>query len=184
MNSDDNISYAEFNSLPNTSKTHRRGKRKKKSHNSENYSDSNAEILANDLIDIAAHNNIPITFSKARSRIFSLPKMFLNKVLPLFLTKLNDVADTRTQHVDVIKDLIRFKCQNKPKNILSKKKIRRPFLNINFVNKGVEMINLSRILHLNEIKRTLPFRSNRDREKNTPVLSYTYSQPISSNVLY
>ena len=180
-NSDDNISYNEFNSLPRTSKTKRRGKRNKKSHNSDKYTDRNAEILANELINIAIHNNIPQIHHKARSMIFGLPKKFLRKVLPLFLVKLNNVTDS--QKSDVIKDLIRFKCQYKGTKHATKKKIRNPFLTVKFINKGVEMINLPRILHLEKTIRTLPFRSNKDREKNTPVLSYTYTPPIRSKVL-
>ena len=104
-------------------------------------------------------------------------------VLPVYISKLSHISVNTTHNFDVVADLMKFKSTNKPTINLSKKNIKNPFINIHFVNNGVEMINLSRIIHLNKIKRSLPFRSNKDRDNNTPVISYTYFPPIRSKIL-
>ena len=54
---------------------------------------------------------------------------------------------------------------------------------VNFINKGVEIINLPRILHPKDVFQSLPFTSNTKKKKLIPSINYSYVPPIRSKIL-
>ena len=56
-------------------------------------------------------------------------------------------------------------------------------MKIKFVNKGIEMVNLSRILNLRDVISTLPFSSFNQKKRAIPSICYSYNPPIRSKVL-
>ena len=61
--------------------------------------------------------------------------------------------------------------------------MRENLMKIKFVNKGIEMVNLSRILNLKDVISTLPFSSVNKKKHAIPSICYLYNPPIRSKVL-
>lgn len=177
------LSYDKFNKLP-SNRTKKRGKYKPKRsikcmNNSENIN-NNVQYLSSLL-----SKPVPDAFKLARTRIFGLPNCVLPQIQTIYNSTLGSVQDEHKQQFDVIRDLLAFRTTRKSttNNTKAKKRSKAPFMCVKFVNKGIEMVNLPRILHLNDIKRSLPFRSHKDREAQIPIVSYSYPPPIRSKIL-
>ena len=99
------------------------------------------------------------------------------------MSKYSNITETFVQNFDLVADLISFKTKNKPTKLLTKKKTKQPFMTVNFVNKGIEMVNLSRILNTEEIKNCLPFKKKKDHTNHTPRVSHSYTPTIRSKIL-
>ena len=56
----------------------------------------------------------------------------------------------------------------------------RQFLKIQFLNKGIDMLNLPQLVHSKRVTRTIPNCVLNDRP---PVISYKYPQTISRKIL-
>ena len=67
--------------------------------------------------------------------------------------------------------------------IKRKKQTKENLMKIKFVNKGIEMVNLSRILNLRDVISTLPFSSFNQKKRAIPSICYSYNPPIRSKVL-
>ena len=182
-NTEGNISYAEFNNKPKLSKTKKRGKHKPKSVQKEVLLHLDAEKYADNLMEIIKNSTIIETFTKARKMLFTTPKQFLKSLKPVLMNRYVLVCLADVQKFDLVADLLNFKIRNKSPQTMSKNKTKQPFMTVQFVNKGVEMVNLSRILNNQAIKKTLPFRKLSDRNRNTPLVSYTYTPTIRNKIL-
>ena len=64
-----------------------------------------------------------------------------------------------------------------------KKQRKENYMKVKFINKGVEMVNLSRILNLKDVISTLPFSSFNQKKLAIPSICYSYNPPIRSKVL-
>ena len=179
----DLISYKKFNRLPNN-RPKKRGKYKCK----KDIKKINNDIDINNIVKYLkslTQEYVPITIRKGRACIFGLPKCVISQISEKFEQELNNIATGNIQQFDVICDLLKFRKNCKPINTptVKKKNSKASFMCINFVNKGIEMINLPKILHLREIKRSLPFRSNKDCDDRVPIISYSYPPSIRSKIL-
>ena len=84
--------------------------------------------------------------------------------------------------IDLLQSTLHAKHTNTKEN--SKVRSRSEFyMMVNFVNKGIEMINLPRILHLKDVFQSLPFISNTKKKKVIPSVNYSYLPPIRSKIL-
>ena len=87
-----------------------------------------------------------------------------------------------THFLLILKDLIKFRLgtsQPQPPKQHTKENNHKHFLKVKFHNKGVEMINLSGILHSRRVKDTIPvlFEHN-----EPPTVSYKYTKTIGPSV--
>ena len=57
--------------------------------------------------------------------------------------------------------------------------VRRNFLNIKFQNKGIDAVNISNILNHKYVQSAIPLYF---KNKETPLISYTYSTPVASKI--
>ena len=177
------ISYNNFNVLP-SKRPKKRGRYRCKRYIKRVNNINDIENTVN-YLKMLTSESLPVVFKKGRTCIFGLPKCVISQVSDKFEATLKDIPSGHTQQYDIICDLIKFR-KNSRLNTCGTNKMRRnksTFINIHFVNKGIEMVNLSRIFHLSEVKNALPFRSNKDRQMHIPTVSYTYPPPIRSKIL-
>ena len=177
-------SYNTFNKYINHTTKRKRGKRNPKCSNSKSVNDLN--VMGLKLFSFSSCC-LPVAFKMCRSIIFSISLKYM-KTLVDILNKLRlDHVDNSSHFAhfyDILLDLIYSRLyKNIDKNIKkNKKKISSNFLKIHFDNKAIELINVSRILHLKEIVSSFPFPI-KNRSVDIPTVIYTYGVPIRSKVL-
>ena len=127
---------------------------------------------------LTTYKNLDFTF-KLRTYIFSLPK---NKLLQLFKLVEERLVNMPARFIMLIKDLIAFRKitnnENTEVNVEKENKQDRGFMTIHFHNKGIEMIDLPKILNGRDVRSAVPnFLNN----VNPPIVGYTYSKSIEPN---
>ena len=105
------------------------------------------------------------------------------------MTKLTTIADPLLidrilpKHIPlIIKDLTKFRLNRHCKDTITIKDNRpaRSFLNLQFDNKGIEMINLPQILNNKSVIDAIPsFLTH----KQPPIVSYSYTQTMGPKIL-
>ena len=123
-------------------------------------------------------NDLPNTMNFARQSLFSMTKSNLKKVA----TKINDIlTDEDTQYKQwylAILDIIKTRIY-KPMIRKTEKKFRNDPLKIFFTNKAVEMINMPKLLHTNDLEKAYPKLAG---DYKVPTVVYTLAKSIHSSI--
>ena len=117
----------------------------------------------------------------SRSVISSFNKKKLKKLLGCvndFLNSQSDDFKFQQWYLAII-DIIEYRLSIKPSPSTKQKKPPKYRLNVNFINKGVEMINLPKILRYRKVINSMPIPLSRE---NIPMVTYTLSKPIYSKL--
>ena len=184
-NISNHVAYTQFHSVNKVHNNRKRGRRHSKalskSKNNEKFVTRITSLLK-DMINL----KLPQVYIEARKLIFQQPKCVIRSVYDKFATFVSSLTDICSVHkYDLIIDLIKSQL-HKPsiKTKINKKKGNGLYAKVFFHNKGIEMVNLPRILHLSEVIHTLPFRSTTiNRKDYIPTVTYTYQKPIRTDVL-
>ena len=128
---------------------------------------------------LTTYKNLDFTF-KLRTYIFSLPK---NKLLQLLNLVEERLVNMPARFIMLIKDLIAFRKitnnENTEVNVEKENKQDSGFMTTHFHNKGIEMIDLPRILNGRDVRSAVPNVLN---NVNPPIVGYTYSKSIASQI--
>ena len=108
------------------------------------------------------------------THLFSCKLVFLRQIRSI-VNELLPLREFPTHLLLICLDIIRFRLGDYV--IESKPKVneRRNFLRVFFHSKGIEMVNLSSIMHSKQARLAIP---DFFQDKDPPIISYTYTKPI------
>ena len=134
--------------------------------------------LKHELRNLVNNYNKPELVHEIKTVVFSL----LQRKLGILIDLANNLLLEQKvpKYIPLIKDLASFKLGlHKTVKITKIDTITKTFLKVPFHNKGIEMINLSQILHSKPVKKSIPsFFQN----QTPPIISYSYTKTIAGKI--
>ena len=135
--------------------------------------------LEHRLRNLVSNCNKPGLVHEIKTLVFSL----LQRKLGILIDLANDLLLEQKipKHIPlIIKDLASFRLGlHKTVSITKTEDTTKTFLKVPFHNKGIEMVNLSQILHSKPVKKSIPsFIQN----QTPPTISYSYTKTIAGKV--
>ena len=128
---------------------------------------------------LAEHINKPLGIHHIRSKLYSLPLSRLHSLLKACdECQVTDSRSAKYKILALVMDiashrLFRPVCEH------SEELEKRSFLNLKFINKGIDAINISNILHHKRVKNNIPPYF---KDQSSPIISYTYTIPVASKI--
>ena len=134
-----------------------------------------------DSLKLILNNKVKEAMNFLRVFLFSSSKKTLKSIYTALAEMLNDHADPYSQWYKAAHDIITSKLYKEPENIERKKTDPNNTVKLMFLNKGLEMINLSKLLHTPNLSKEFPTKVTK-ATYTAPTVVYQLTPTIRSNI--
>ena len=115
---------------------------------------------------------------KIKTTLFSISLPKLRELQSLALESTNyDYESAEKKVIAIILDTAQYRLFRTVRSDLLSAEAKTHFINLDFINKGIDAVNLPSILRSKSVTETVPTYF---KEKEPPIISYTYAKTIDS----